>query len=334
MSDDLELDPTGDAAALAEVLASLRGEPPAPGGLAPERLASLRAAFVAAGAAAIHRGLRPERWVELSLVLEPLEPAWVAWMTGELPPLLHAAVAEGRARALFFMNKPPGLRLRLLGPADALLTALAARLDALVADGVVRRWSAGVYDPEVALFGGPAGLELAHACFTVESLAVLAYHGARLRGEATLGPDEFSLALLHPLICGVADDSFEAWDVWCKLERTGRLPGGARLYPADPDVARALALRGAIGELLDDLDATLARASPVEAAALRGCLAALPAIGRRLRAAQADGGLVCGARELVPFWIVFHWNRMGFGLERQRQLARLMVVARHPRLDA
>lgn len=297
-----------------------------------ERLASLRAVFVAAGTAALHEALTVERWIELSLPLDPLEPCWIALMTSELPLRLDAWVRAGRVRCAFFMNKPPGIRLRLLAPREDLLLEATTLLDELCARGVVGSWSRGPYDAEAVQFGGPAGLALAHRYFTHESLAVLAHHRARLTRGVGLPPAELSLVLLHMFLRRVTDDDWELWDLWCKMEVTGRLPSGGRVDPATPEVASALALRPHLLPLLRDDEAALAHATAAEASALRHYAEALPAIARDLRAVRTEGRLAWGLREILPFWIVFHWNRMGFDDARQERLAHVMSTVLNPKL--
>lgn len=320
--------------AVEQLLADMRGLEPTSDAraLEPAQLASLRAEFVAAGTAAVSRVLQPERWIEVSLGLEPLEPSWVSLMLGELPALLTSWVEEGRVRCMFFMNKPPGLRLRLLGVVDELMPELRAALAEQVHRGVVARFDVGPYDDEVAQFGGPVGMALAHEFFTRESVLVLEHHRLRLTEGVGLPPLDFSLVALDMLLRLVTDDDWELWDVWTKLSLTGRLPAELRLEPEDPEVARALALRPGVMSLLREEGRALACARPQEALALRRYGEGLPALAQALRRARAEGTLAWGLREILPFWIIFHWNRMGFDLLRQQQLALVMAVVLNPKL--
>ncbi|MEX1365470.1 MAG: thiopeptide-type bacteriocin biosynthesis protein [Nannocystaceae bacterium] len=321
--------------AVEQVLAHLRGIEPtgdAPGALDPAQLASLSAEFVAAGTVAVSRVLQPERWIEASLSLEPLEPSWVSLMLGELPAQLISWVEQERVRCMYFMNKPPGLRLRLLGVVDELMPQLRTALEEQVSRGVVARFDVGPYDDEVAQFGGPVGMALAHEFFTRESMLVLEHHRLRLTEEVGLPALDLSLVALDMLLRLVTDDDWELWDVWTKLSMTGRLPAKLSLEPDDPEVARALALRPRVMSLLRDEGRALACAGPRQALALRRYGEGLPALAEALRRARCEGELAWGLRDILPFWIIFHWNRMGFDLLRQQQLALLMAVVLNPKL--
>lgn len=309
------------------VLASLRGATEPGARFGAERLAAWRATFVAAGTLALGECLPDEHWVELVVPLEPLEPAWVALMTSELSECLADAVDAGRVKHTFFMNKPPGLRLRLLGPDRALLAEVEALLRELRGAGVGE--TARVpYDPETHQFGGPRGLELAHAFFTHESLAVLAYQRTRLRGEVRLGPAEFSLVLLGSLLERVVDDRWELWDLWCKQSLTGRLPDG---WESSPDYRKARGMRAQLEPLLLRREHAFGLCGPEEARALARLDERCGPIAEQLRLARLRGELGWGLRQILPFWVVFHWNRMGFDLARQRQLALLMVALASPK---
>lgn len=219
-----------------------------------------------------------------------------------LSETLPAALARGDVAAAFFMQKPPGFRLRLAGSRDA-VTPL---VEAIGLPGIAL--SPGIYEPETYLFDGAAGLRCAHDAFTADSLAVCAYAAAVHRGTAIAAPGAFSLALCEQLLRRIGLDAWEAWDVWM----------------------RVLTLRGGDWQAVEPLSADLAPAS--------GCAAILADHARRID--RLTSGLAGGARArvfpngircILPFWIVFHWNRMGFDAEAQRSLAASAASRRHPR---
>ena len=59
--------------------------------------------------------------------------------------------------------------------------------------------------------------------------------------------------------------------------------------------------------------------------------ARLAALSGAAARAVDDGRLATGLRAVAPFWILFHWNRVGFDLEAQRNLAVLIAKAVAPR---
>ncbi len=238
---------------------------------------------------------------------------------------------RGRAAEQFsFLHKPPGLRLCLLGRREGVMPLLCAELDNLVKDDVIRSWSRGFYEPEAYQFGGELGLEVAHEFFTEESLAVLAYHRLRLRGGVALDRAEFSLLLLDEFLRQVVEDESELLDLWCNMALTGRLPDPPG-SGSQGDIQAAEAVRGAFLPLLRDHYLVLERMTDAE---LRPAPRIPIPTSRNRHPSPPGGGIgfpALGVRTILPFWIIFHWNRMGFDLVRQRRLAFLMTRILHPK---
>jgi thiopeptide-type bacteriocin biosynthesis protein len=299
-------------------------------GIEPDALASLRASFISAGTAYVHEALHPRAWLQVNLILEPLELRWLQMMRGDFPNSVRLWIETGRVDQFFFLHKPPGMRLRFLAPQSQFIAELYEQLDRMVQEQIVQAWSRGVYDPEVYQFGGQVGLDLAHEFFTAESLAVLAYHHLRLQSPVVLAPAEFSLVLLDPFLRQVTEDEWELWDLWCKLELTGRLPGPPGTGSESDNVA-AGAVRKVFLPMLRDYESTLSRVSDAERKILLQYRQQLPRLVQRTRQAVESGVLLWGIREIIPFWIIFHWNRMGFDFHRQSRLAFLMSRILNPR---
>lgn len=70
------------------------------------------------------------------------------------------------------MNKQPW-PLRYL--ADRPSAAVEALLNDLIADGIARPWTIGIYEPETDAFGGTKAMTAAHALFHEDSRHLLAY---------------------------------------------------------------------------------------------------------------------------------------------------------------
>lgn len=219
-----------------------------------------------------------------------------------LASALPGALARGDVTGAFFMQKPPGIRLRLSGgerEVDEIARAIAV-------PGA--RFGPGIYEPETWLFDGPAGLRCAHDAFTADTLAVCAYAAAAARGAALAAPAAFSLALCEQLLARLGLDVWEAWDVWMRvlILRGGNwqdvVPGGA-------DAAQAIGCEAILAEHALRTDRL------AEAIAGQGRNRAFPN----------------GIRRILPFWIVFHWNRMAFDTSTQRALAASVAGSRHPR---
>lgn len=301
------------------------GEP-----VTPEELAALRAAFIQAGTARIHQIANPVTWVQAHATLDPPGEQWLRLIARPLRGIVQSWLDEGLITAFHFVHKPPGMRLRFLGARERLIPEVDALFGAMTREGALKAYARGVYDAEVYQFGGEAGLAAAHDFFTAESLAVLGFHELQIGQASRMGAPEFSLVLLDLFLRRITDDEWELWDLWCKMELTGRslaLTGEQRERAA----ASARAAGEAIARVLRDPGAGLERLPDAERSLLLAYREALPPIVSRVRALQHEGELLFPLREILPFWIIFHFNRMGFSGEDQSFLAFLMTCILSPK---
>ena len=297
--------------------------------IAPEKLAALRDAFVDAGIAAIEALDQTRSWFQVDVRFDALGFQWLLLLGGEFQDHVQRWIERGVVDQFCFVHKPPGARLRFRGERGVLLPELSALFARLVREGAITDWSRAVYDTEAYRFGGRTGMAITHRFFTVESLAVLAFHRERLRGGVTLEPMLFSLLLIDLLLRDVTDDEWERWDVWCRTEAAGR-----SLPLADQERATALeqslATREALAGLLRDPERTIAGLSSPERRIVETYRNEVPAIARELRRARDRADLSLEMRAILSSWIVFHWNRMAFSLDDQRAIAFLATTASAP----
>jgi thiopeptide-type bacteriocin biosynthesis protein len=285
-------------------------------------LAAARDAFISAGTAAVHGLDRQQRWLQFSISLGP--DGWQRIVRSDTGTRLRAWLREGAGRGFFFMHKAPGLRVRFCGVDDGCAGALREALDGLLLDTTITAWTPGPYDAEVMQFGGATGLSLTHRWFTAESLAVLEHRRLLLDDTARIGSELFSLMLIDRLLRRLCDD-WERWDVWCKLALTGRLVDDAA-GAVDPSRARATRL------LLSHQARILGAAGEPERELFARYDAALDELCPDIQEAVDAGRLLWGLREILPFWMVFHWNRMAFDFETQKSLAATVAAALSPKL--
>lgn len=281
-------------------------------------LGAWRDAVVGAGLAALADRVEPSGWVQVDLTLAG------QLVDGPLGERLSEWVTSGLAANVWYIHKPPGVRLRLQGDRERLRSEVGAVLDGMVAGGTAAGWRFGDYLPETHLFGGTVGMALAHRFFTADSLAVLAYHRARAERAARLSPVAFSYLLLDGCLTRLVPDPWERWDVWSRLRWTGRVldHGVAPTLPEDV-VGWVRAVRAFPGPWPG--------ASGAEQAILSDYQDRMDALAVETTDAIAAGEPVANLRRSLPFWIVFHWNRMYFSLEGQRAITRVVVAALDPR---
>ncbi|MFG1755357.1 thiopeptide-type bacteriocin biosynthesis protein [Streptosporangium sandarakinum] len=274
--------------------------------------------YQAAGLAALERRA-DEQWYQVRVEFTDWGNAETLGAT-LLGPRLDHLQAGGAVSGWWFLRKYPCWRLRLR---DADTAAVNRVLDELTAAGALARWWPTVYEPEVAAFGGPTGMHLAHSLFCADSRGVLDYARHSAPG---LGRREVSLLLLTALLAAAGLDWFERGDVFDRA---------ARLRPAPPaaDAAR-------VDELADRMRPLLA--APVQAdsalftpggpiAFAAPWLAAFESVGRRLGHAAAAGRLDRGVRAVLTHVLIFHWNRVGLSATTQGILARAATTAVLPR---
>jgi thiopeptide-type bacteriocin biosynthesis protein len=286
-----------------------------------EELAERRARFLAAGSQALRECEPGERWFQIESDLRT-DPGGLRLLAGGLPEQVETWIEAGKVRRFSFLHKPPGLRLRFSSCAPDFREELAAYCSHWSLD----EWGFGFYEPEQYQFGGVRGIDLAHDYFTVESLAVLMWRDAMVRGCANLSAVEFSLLILHHLFSGVVGGRWELWDLWCNMRLTDRL-GPRDLAPLDTleDLRREWL------PFLFDPGVATPRMSPLECRVWEHYRERVAPLIPAIRDAGQSGQLLWPLRRILPFWVVFHWNRMGFDLEMQRYLARIMTSILNPK---
>ncbi len=122
-------------------------------GLEPAELAAAVEVFCQAGHQALEQQAVPEWW-QVYLQFADWHTAEDT-VTAHLTPLFHDLEVAGALTSWWFIRKFPCWRIRLRVSDEDARQRIRAALDALVADGLSSRWWTGIYEPEIAAFGGP-----------------------------------------------------------------------------------------------------------------------------------------------------------------------------------
>jgi thiopeptide-type bacteriocin biosynthesis protein len=292
-------------------------------------LARLASGFIEAGDAWLADAFETKRWIQINVTLDPRQRhPGMTLVSGRLQDRVQEWLAGGVLEAFHFLFKPPGVRLRFLGAPAHLEVLLPELCDDLARDSALIAYATALYDSETYQFGGEAGLAAAHRFFTADSVAVLRFWRQVFRGEATLGAAEFSLTLLDLFLRRVAGDEWELWDIWCRMDLAGR-----RVDASGEERTRELAAAGAsLVERLRRGDADLAWLPEGERANLLVFREQVSPLCDHWRELHATGRLLYPLREILPFLIVFHFNRMCFGSDEQRALSSIMQTLLSPKL--
>ena len=222
---------------------------------------------------------------------------------------------------MWFLRKPPGLRLRLGGPLGPdLLPVLEDILGAARDAGELAARFPSVYEPETYTFGGPAAIEAVHRYHDADTRLYAAHQRLLAAQRGRLSPVALCLAVLSDLFERATGDADEAWDVWCNLEKNyaDLAAAPAELPPFSLAAARA-------GAGADDQ------------ALLAGYADANARLAADLDALWRRGALLWGRRAILPPLAAFVFNRHALpgptiaaivrGVIRQRSPKRTMVGA-------
>ncbi|MFJ9695128.1 thiopeptide-type bacteriocin biosynthesis protein [Kitasatospora sp. NPDC101183] len=274
-------------------------------GIDAAELAAAAATYRAAGRAAI--ASPPDAWIHVNI-----QP--IGWHNAEytlathLAPVLREAEARDALTSWWYVRKHPYWRLRLQGAHPALLAHLTEQLDRLQQQGVIARWSPGIYEPETAALGGPLGINVAHALFHIDSRAILTEH--HQTGSPRVARPELSILMCSAMLRAARQEWTEQGDVWARV--AAMRPEPAELPQPAADKIRVL--------LSTD---TLAMAEPGQALHAEAArIHAFARAGSELAELAQHGSLTRGLRDVLAHMIAFHWNRAAIPTPHQAVLAR------------
>lgn len=316
-TDHLTLSAGAIAAGVEAVLAGATLETAAAGiGVEPAHLAEAVQTYRTAGLAALQR--RQEgAWYQALVAL----PDWTsaeATFAAQIAPRLDQ-LGDGQTD-WWFLRKHPYWRLRVRTADHHGIEAL---LDELVAAGAIDHWRPGIYEPEIAAFGGDTAMDIVHDLFCADSRGVLTYAS---QDAPQLGRRELSLLLVRALQQQAGLDWFEAGDVFDRVAEM-------RPTPADAEAPRVDTLASKMRPLLaipvQPDTAVFAPGGPVAYAA--PWLAGFIRAGKRLGEAATAGRLDRGLRAVIAHIVIFHWNRLGLSAKTQGILAHAAKSAILPR---
>ena len=272
-------------------------------GLTSEDLAGAATRYQEAGRAALD--LAAQGWRQINVEFsDPAAADNVA--VAHLIPALRAGQASGASGRWWFMRKRPGWRLRIqvtdpVPPTNDELSDALARAKA--AGGIVRWWPSR-YEPEVAAFGGPAGIHHAHDLFAEDStgFARLLVSGSEL--DRVL----LSLLLMTHLQRAAGLDWHERGDVWARV--------ADQRNPAHLSVDDARRLAGQARTVITTDTHAISRPSGT-LAPIAGWADRLNTSGRRLSGLAQEGALTRGLRDILALHVIYHWNRLGLSADQQ-----------------
>lgn len=287
-------------------------------------------AYTAAGRRALEQVQQEADWLYLRIELTSDRPVRRV-LTKVLRPVLGELTARGLVRRFWFLVKRDThlhIRLRVFGPNQTLGAVMQALVSALrpgSGRSGVRNCLRLCYEPEMALFGGPWGLEQIHDLFHHDSRFALAWEALSDEERRGLSIHQISPIMLRHFLSSAGLDEFECWDVWnqvWQLRQYGDQAELAALWERDRE-AFALLLGVDVAALSDQLGSAARKV-------LREYTAGLRQVGSALGEGQRQGLLERGLRRILATSILFHWNRIQVGADAQAVLAYFMRKATAP----
>jgi protein-L-isoaspartate(D-aspartate) O-methyltransferase len=244
-------------------------------------------------------------WQQVSLWCDDWRAA-EQMAVNDLGPRLATAERAEVLTSWWFVRKAESWRVRYLpapGKHEQATTLVDQAMRGLSAGGAIRRWAATIYEPEIDAFGGPDGIDIAHALFHADSRRVLDY----LRQARNDHRRELGLVLATVLMLGAHLEWYEQGDVWAQVtdHRTTDRP--------TPSESAAQNVHQLITARDNSAYSTLAAVPEWPAAFQRA--------GEQLAELANKGRLTRGLRAVLAHHILFAWNRMGIPADVQGVLA-------------
>ena len=275
-------------------------------GMDPCDLADAMQAYHTAGAIALERR-ETSRWCQVRVRPGGQQPPDRALAT-VVGPLLDNLAAYGGAARWWYMNKPPGWRIRLR---DIQPSTAGEFFDDLTAAGTITAWEPAIYEPETAAFGGPTGMEIAHDLFCDDTIGFLAY---LRQGKPQPGRNETSVLLVNAMLAGAGLDWYERGDIFARV-------AAMRPQPAPGTAAQQAQLARQLRTLLATPSAVTSDVFSGSGTIAGRWHAGFTGAGRRFAAAASGATLSRGLRAILAHAVIFHWNRLGLSATSQAVLA-------------
>jgi thiopeptide-type bacteriocin biosynthesis protein len=268
--------------------------------------------------AAIREESSSEQWIYLRIAVEP------SFSNTVIPFSIVPAIVEIKRRApiggWWWLKKRdplgPAIRLRVAVPLCCARETERELSTLLIQMG--HEVKTLRYEPEVPLFGGAAGIKIAHELFCSDSEFLSSWARCNDRPREPIIPAGLSIALMIYLARATGLDLFECWDLFDRISDKRKISdaeGSCRHRCSD------IAIR-----VIDaGPEAVFAVFRGEQAKLLHGYRIRLEQSGDRLSRAYFHGDLDCGLREWLVPAVLFHWNRTGIPAVAHAWLSRAVA---------
>ncbi|WP_188383353.1 thiopeptide-type bacteriocin biosynthesis protein [Ornithinibacillus halotolerans] len=213
------------------------------------------------------------------------------------------------------------LRIRILATLEQLNDILLLEKHIKAVKGV-KHVNRLIYEPELRIFGGKNGLELAHDFFSADSKFITKWYEIR---EGNLsGLKGLSLFFIRKLLVSSYLDPFEQWDVWNNIY-------SQRCYIPDENLNLDY-FNNWLGKIYQIEEEHIDNLFPTkqEQECIKNYLNFLNDFGKRLYTDYQNGEIQRGVRAFLSAVILFHWNRIGLDYYTQAGISRALMLKQDP----
>lgn len=259
------------------------------------------------------------QWIYLRVGVEPQAPP--SLVVREIATAIEQSGAITPIGLWWWLNKLDSLgfaiRLRMQLPSPWTVSTKEQLLACLEQKGIKATYLR--YEPELLLFGGTHGIDIAHHIFARDSMFLASWSRAADAGSWPIISPGLSFALVLHLLRSSGLDLFEQWDLFNRL-------ADKRETPRQEDATVEACTRIVKRVVATSPEALIALYEGPLRSLLREYVSDIEEAGRALSRAYFGGKLECGLRGFLVPVILFHWNRIRLPFLVQGELARAAVT--------
>ncbi len=259
--------------------------------------------------------LSNQSWLSFRIAVSFIDSRQI--LVNVLKPLMQNIATAYSVSGWWWLHKADhngeALRLRVQVPA-AFTLPLRTYLLACFAESSFHA-NTVLYEPEVLLFGGPKGIDIAHLYFVADSIFIADWLSSSAAPRTQSLPEALSLSSIFHALRSAGLDVFEIWEVFTRVSqyRPIALTDSRNTSRADLLLAR----------IIDAPESVTACYAGEQRHLIMQYQQTLSDLGKLLNRSFFSGELDCGLKHFFVPLILFHWNRAGYSRQVQALLAHL-----------
>ncbi|MDA1526826.1 thiopeptide-type bacteriocin biosynthesis protein [Bacillus cereus group sp. TH260-2LC] len=219
-------------------------------------------------------------------------------------------------------DKVTHLRLRFYLPEEFVMDDLKSILNITCNE---REGISVIYEPEVFLFGGDKGMDIAHLYFIENTKLYTEYLQCQKELSNTIGGIELFLWISNFIVTQTNLDKFEIWDVWKRIDKLRFVEYEKIKSIVD---SNKLKIETILSMSVEEVFARIKSSRFREV--FEKSVKLFSYLGEELFTLNIEGELTRGIRGILSCIVIFNWNMIGFSPGIQAGLAKMVTVAKDP----